>query len=175
MSRRAQTAVAVTLLAGALGACARPASAPRVTTPAGPAAPATVTHVVDGDTVDLELHGRIERARLLGVDTPETVKPDTPVQCFGPEASARTKALLPAGTRVGVQRDQEARDRYGRLLVYLWRRRDRMFVNHALVRDGFARTLSIAPNTAHRAELAAAAADARRRGAGLWARCPPSS
>lgn len=133
---------------------------------------AVVTHVVDGDTVDLRFSGdRTERARLLGIDTPETVKPNTPVQCFGPEASARTKALLPDGTQVVVQRDAEARDRYGRLLVYLWRQRDGMFVNGSLVTDGYARTLSIEPNTAHRADLASRAAAADARDIGLWGAC----
>jgi micrococcal nuclease len=133
-----------------------------------------VVHVVDGDTVDVEFpHGPRERVRLLGVDTPETVKPHTPVQCFGPEASDRTKALLPTGTAVVVQRDREARDRYGRLLVYLWRRTDGLFVNRSLVADGYARTLSIAPNTAHRADLGAAAAAASAHRQGLWGRCGP--
>jgi micrococcal nuclease len=134
---------------------------------------ATVTHVVDGDTVDLQIAGTTERVRLLGIDTPETVKPDTPVQCFGPEASARTKALLPDGTAVLVQRDAEARDRYGRLLGYVWRRADGRFVNADLVSGGYARILSITPNTAHRAELARLAGEARTAGRGLWASCPP--
>lgn len=153
--------------------CTRPAR-PSVTTVPGTSVrgvAATVTHVVDGDTVDLTLPGGNERARLLGIDTPETVKPDAPVECFGPEASARTKALLPERTEVVVQRDEEARDRYGRLLVYLWRRDDGLFVNRTLVVDGYARTLSIAPNRAHAGDLAAAAAEARRRGAGLWGAC----
>ena len=133
---------------------------------------AAVTHVVDGDTVELAFAGgRLERARLLGVDTPETVKPDAPVQCYGPEASARTKDLLAPGTVVLVQRDAEARDRYGRLLVYLWRQSDGLFVNASLVGDGYARTLSIAPNTAHRVDLSAAAANARTVGVGLWGNC----
>ncbi len=156
-------------------ACTRPARPVVVTVPGTSArgVVATVSHVVDGDTVDLTLAGgATERARLLGIDTPETVKPDTPIECFGPEASGRTKALLPERTQVVVQRDQEARDRYGRLLVYLWRRDDGLFVNHALVADGYARTLSIAPNRAHAADLAAAAAAARASGAGLWAACP---
>jgi len=140
---------------------------------AGPALPATVTATVDGDTVDLRFaDGHTDRARLLGVDTPETVHPDRPVDCFGPEASAQTDALLPAGTPVLVQRDAEARDRYGRLLVYLWRKDDGLFVNASLVADGYARTLSIAPNDAHRVELSAAAAEARTAGRGLWGRCP---
>lgn len=135
-------------------------------------AAATVTEVVDGDTVDLRFAGgRQERARLLGVDTPETVKPNTPVECFGPEASAHTKEVLAPGTDVLVQRDTEARDRYGRLLVYLWRRADGLFVNADLVAGGFARTLSIEPNTAHRRDLAAAASAATAAGTGLWGAC----
>lgn len=180
MVHRAPTSAIATLVAALalllvpLG-CSHPRTPKAVTTPDGPAAPATVTHVVDGDTVDLRLPGGgTERARLLGIDTPETVKPNTPVQCFGPEASARTKALLPPGTAVGIQRDREARDRYGRLLVYVWRARDGLFVNRALVADGFARTLSIEPNTAHRADLAASAATARQQHRGLWSSCPPS-
>lgn len=162
---------ALLLLAG----CARPTRPGTAPIPGqgAPGVQATVTHVVDGDTVDLHFdRGPVERARLLGVDTPETVKPNTPVQCYGPEASARTKALLEPGTEVLVQRDREARDRYGRLLVYLWRRTDGLFVNRALVADGFARTLSIAPNTAHRPDLAAAATAAAAGGSGLWGHCP---
>ena len=68
----------------------------RQSEPAHPAR-ATVERVVDGDTVDLRFASGRERVRLLGIDTPETVKPNTPVQCFGPEASARAKALLPHG------------------------------------------------------------------------------
>lgn len=156
-----------------LAACDRPAPPPATPLADGTAArPGRVVHVVDGDTVDLRLDGHRERARLLGIDTPETVKPHTPVQCYGPEASARTKALLPEGTPVLVQRDREARDRYGRLLVYLWRSADRLFVNESLLRDGYARVLSIAPNTTRRAQLGAAAAQARGQHRGLWGTCP---
>jgi micrococcal nuclease len=134
---------------------------------------ATVVRVVDGDTVDLRLGRGTERARLLGIDTPETVKPGAPVDCYGPEASARTKALLPKGTEVRLTRDEEARDRYGRLLVYVALEADGTFVNRLLLEEGFARPLSIAPNDAHRAELAAASAEAQQAGRGLWGACPP--
>lgn len=137
-----------------------------------PPGTATVVRVVDGDTVDLDLGRRAETARLLGVDTPETVDPSAPVGCFGPEASARTKELLPDGTVVRLERDVEARDRYGRLLVYLVRVRDDLFVNRALLADGFARPLPIAPNDAHRAELARASSEARTARRGLWGACP---
>ena len=66
---------------------------------------ATVVRVVDGDTIDVTVDGTEERVRLIGIDTPETVKPNTPVECFGPEASAHTKELLPAGTPVYLERD----------------------------------------------------------------------
>ena len=136
-----------------------------------PPGTATVDHVVDGDTVEVTLGRRTETVRLLGIDTPETVKPGAPVDCFGPEASARTKDLLPAGTEVRLTRDVELRDRYDRLLAYVARASDDLFVNRALVADGYARTLAIAPNDAHRAELAAAERDARAAGRGLWGAC----
>ncbi len=105
-----------------------------------------------------------ERVRLIGIDTPETVKPDTPVQCWGPQASAHMKHLLTPGTAVRVARDAEPRDKYGRLLLYIWRVRDGLFVNLDLAADGFARILSIEPNTAHEADLAAAVAAGPRLG-----------
>ncbi|MBK6855184.1 MAG: thermonuclease family protein [Microthrixaceae bacterium] len=133
---------------------------------------AMVDRVTDGDTLTLSFSGAgVERVRLLGIDTPETVKPNSPVECFGPEASARTKHLLPPGTEVLVQRDTEARDRYGRLLVYLWRRADGLFINETLLADGYATILSITPNIAHRPDLARTEQSARRRQLGLWGAC----
>lgn len=140
--------------------------------PAPPPGRAVVTHVVDGDTVEVRIAGRTETVRLLGIDTPETVAPGQPVDCFGPEASERTKALLPPGTAIDVQRDEEARDRFGRLLGYVTRVEDGLLVNRALVADGYARVLSIEPNTALRGDLAVAQAEARRSGRGLWSACP---
>jgi micrococcal nuclease len=136
-----------------------------------PAGRAEVVRVVDGDTVVLRLWGGEEHVRLIGVDTPETVKPDAPVECYGPEASAHLHDLLPVGTEVRVARDAEARDRYGRLLLYLWLVDGGEFVNLSIVRGGFGEPLAIAPNTAHERELAAAAAEARAAGRGLWGRC----
>lgn len=155
--------LAVLLAVDLLTGCGRGADAPPGT--------GTVVHVIDGDTVEVALETRTETVRLLGIDTPETVKPGAPVDCFGPEASARTKALLPEGTEVRLTRDVEVRDRYDRLLAYVQRTRDQLAVNRSLVTDGFARTLSIAPNDAHRAELAAAERAARRAGKGLWGAC----
>src|SRR5439155_22738668 len=139
---------------------------------AGPGG-ATAERLVDGDTIVVHLGGRRERVRLIGIDTPESVKPDTPVQCFALEASGRTKALLPKGTPVRLVRDVEARDRYRRLLAYVYRVRDGLFVNLALVREGYASPYTFPPNVAHTSEFVAAAAEARTVGRGLWSRCPP--
>lgn len=132
---------------------------------------ATVERVVDGDTVVLDIDGRRERVRLIGIDTPETKKPDTPVQCYGPEASARTEQLLPEGTPVLLQRDLEARDDFDRLLGYVFLT-DGTFVNLDLVENGFARPLRIEPNTAYAQQFADAARAAEAAGLGLWGACP---
>ena len=142
--------------------------------PADEAAPpgtAVVTRVVDGDTLRVRLGRADERVRLIGVDTPESVKPGTPVECFAKEAAAHTGELVPPGTAVRLVRDTEARDRYGRLLAYVYRAHDGRFVNLALAEDGFAAPLTIPPNVAHAEEFAAAAGRARLAGRGLWARC----
>ncbi|MFM8902353.1 MAG: thermonuclease family protein, partial [Actinomycetota bacterium] len=76
--------------------------------------------VVDGDTLVVSVQNQIETVRLIGVDTPETVHPTKGVECFGPEASQFTKSTLKIGTIVRLARDDEPRDRYQRLLVYLF-------------------------------------------------------
>lgn len=137
----------------------------------GPAsAYAFVTRVVDGDTIEARIGDRIEDVRYIGVDTPETVKPDTPVQCFGPRASAFNHRLVER-RRVRLDFGVERRDVYGRLLAYV-HLGDR-FVNAMLVRRGLARSLTIPPNDRfaplfQRLELGAA-----RAGTGLWGACPP--
>jgi micrococcal nuclease len=136
---------------------------------AGPtSATAVVTRVVDGDTIEARIGGGVEDVRLIGVDTPETVKPGTPVQCFGRRASDFTHRAL-EGRRVRLVFGAERRDVYGRLLAYVYLG-DRFF-NPILVRRGLARTLTIPPNDRfaprfERLELAAA-----RAGRGLWGAC----
>jgi micrococcal nuclease len=132
---------------------------------------ATVLDVTDGDTIRVQVEGQRETVRLIGIDTPETKDPDEPVQCFGPEASAATQALLPRRTPVRLVRDVEPRDQYGRLLAYVYLT-DGTFVNLDLARRGLADVLSIAPNTAHAPELRAAVDEARAAGRGLWGACP---
>lgn len=130
-----------------------------------------VEKVVDGDTIEVTHAGRKEKVRLLGIDTPETKDPRKPVQCFGREASAHTAELLPPGTEVRLVHDVERRDRYDRVLAYVYRASDGLFVNLALARDGYADLLTYPPNVAHTTELSAAVAEARREQRGLWQAC----
>lgn len=131
----------------------------------------SVKRVIDGDTVVIRINGVDERVRLIGVDTPETKDPRKPVQCFGEEASAFTKSLLPEGTPLRLERDVEERDRFGRLLAYVYRLDDDLFVNRELVARGYAMPLTIAPNVTHADEFVALAAAARDAGLGLWGAC----
>ena len=132
---------------------------------------ATVVYVTDGDTIGVEIDGVEERVRLIGIDTPETKKPDTPVECFGPEATAFTKSLLPEGTALHLERDAEARDVYGRLLAYVYRSDDGLFVNMEIIGQGYALPLTIPPNVAHADQFVAAARTAEATDLGLWAGC----
>jgi micrococcal nuclease len=136
-----------------------------------PAGAAVVVRVVDGDTLVVDVGGHEEDVRLIGIDTPETVAPERPVECFGAEASERLAELLPAGTAVRLERDVEPRDRYDRLLAYVFRSDDGLFVNLAQVEGGFAEAMEYPPNTARRPELDAAERSARAAGAGLWGTC----
>lgn len=135
---------------------------------------AHVVRVVDGDTIVVRLAGAgeaEEKVRLIGIDTPETADPRATVECFGQDASRRTAALLPPGTAVRLVRDVEARDRYSRLLAYVYRASDGLFVNLALVAEGYAAVATYPPNVAHVEEFAAAARRAQEGGRGLWGRC----
>src|SRR3954469_4520379 len=138
--------------------------------PAGQDEDGTVTRVVDGDTIHVAMGGRDETVRYIGIDTPESVKPGTPVECFAKAASAANHRLVD-GRHVRLDYDAEQRDRYGRLLAYVYRRDDGAFVNAALVRDGYARTLTIPPNVRFADRFSDLARDARERGAGLWRAC----
>jgi len=139
---------------------------------AGGTAAARLERVIDGDTVVARVAEREERIRFIGIDTPETVKPNTPVQCYGPQAhDLNTRLLGTPGTPLTLRFDRELRDRYGRLLAYVYRARDGLFVNARLVAAGAARTLEIAPNTAYAASLGALQRRAQAAARGLWGAC----
>jgi micrococcal nuclease len=131
-------------------------------------ATAEVVRVVDGDTIEARIGGVVEDVRLIGVDTPETVKPGTPVQCFGLTASHFTKRQL-EGRRVRLVFGVERRDVYGRLLAYAYLG-DRFF-NPILVRHGLARSLTIPPNDRFAGRFRRLELGAARAGRGLWGAC----
>lgn len=161
--------VLIVLIAGALGYRSLPGIGEAETGPgSGQSGSARVERVVDGDTVILA--AGLGSSRLVGVDTPETVKPDAPVQCFGPQASAFTKRVLGTAGTVRYRVAREAVDDYGRSLVYLWLL-DGRFFNAMLVRLGYARPLPFPPNTRYAPLLQRLAQEAARRGRGLWGRC----
>ena len=133
---------------------------------------ARVTKVVDGDTIVVDTGGRELRVRMIGFDTPESVDPRRPVECFGKEASRHLAELAPPGTDVRLERDAEQEDRYGRTLAYVYRASDGVFLNERMLIDGYANVLSIAPNVAHAEQFRAAEREARAAGRGLWTACP---
>ena len=132
---------------------------------------AVVVRVVDGDTVIVEVGGVEESVRLIGIDTPESVARDRPNECFVREASQRLAELLPPGTVVRLTRDIEPRDVYDRLLAYVQRQPDGLFVNAAQVGDGYAIAKDYPPNTTYRADLEQAERAARAAGRGMWPSC----
>jgi len=134
----------------------------------GETAAARVTRVVDGDTVEVDYGGETETVRYIGVDTPESVKPDTPVQCYALAASHFNERLV-EGERVRLDFDAERRDVYGRLLAYV--HRGDTFVNAELVRRGYARTLTIEPNDRFAGLLDRLEQAAANAGRGLWGTC----
>ncbi len=139
---------------------------------AGTAGEATLVRVVDGDTVVVDLDGAEERIRLIGIDTPESVDPNRPVECFGPEASAYMAELLPPETRILLELDVEARDRYGRLLAYIYRADDGLFINAEMVAAGYASVYTFPPNVTYVDTFRTAERAAREGGLGLWTGCP---
>ncbi|MDE5416040.1 thermonuclease family protein [Alkalihalobacterium chitinilyticum] len=130
--------------------------------------PAHVVRVVDGDTVIVKLsNGQEERVRLLLVDTPESVHPNKPVQPFGPESSQLAKDMMPVGEKVYLEMDVGERDRYGRLLAYVWVG-DKMF-NELLLEKGLARVAYVfAPNTRHVDRFYEIQKKAQQQAIGIW-------
>jgi micrococcal nuclease len=169
--RRTVLCIAVLTTACRPGSTAAPPSSDLEPAPTALQTNASVARIVDGDTIDVTIGGRRERVRLIGIDTPETKKPNTPVQCYGPEATEFTKSLLAVDAPLHLERDVVARDDYGRMLAYVYLVGDGTFVNMKIISNGYARPLTIAPNVAHADEFVQAARAAEADNIGLWARC----
>lgn len=140
---------------------------------------AEVTRVVDGDTIEVVVTGRshgpaagragvgeVYKVRLIGIDTPESVKPGSPVECFGKEASAAAAALL-EGEEVTLVKDVEETDAYDRLLRYVYLGEE--MVNARLVLNGYASAYTYPPNIRHSELFVDLQRRAREASAGLWA------
>jgi endonuclease YncB( thermonuclease family) len=128
---------------------------------------AKVQRVVDGDTFVATVNGRRERVRVIGVDTPESVDPNRPDEPFGEEASDFAKHYLD-GETVRMAGDVEPRDRYGRMLAYVWLA-DGTFWNALLAAEGYAQQLTIPPNVTYADLFRRLVGEARRESRGLWA------
>ena len=159
-------AVAVALCAAA---CSAGVSAD--TAPGTLHGPYPVTRVVDGDTVRVDRGGDEIVVRLIGLDTPETVAPDRPVECFGPEASARTKELLDGG-QVWLEYDEASglTDKYDRTLAYVWLDQQTM-LNELLIAEGYAEEVTYTDGYAHQRDFQDAERAAQSSGLGLWGAC----
>jgi len=145
-----------------------PGATDSATAPAGGRESARVIRVIDGDTILVDLNGRQERVRYIGVDTPETVAPDRPPGCFGQEASRANKDLV-EGKVVQMERDVSERDRFDRLLRYVYV--DGAFVNEELIRQGYGTVVTFPPDVRENGRFRALEREARETGRGLWAAC----
>jgi endonuclease YncB( thermonuclease family) len=133
----------------------------------------SVSHFVDGDTIAVSMNGKDEKVRFIGVDTPETHKPNTPVQCYGPAAAAFTKSTI-GGNKVRLEADplDTDRDRYGRLLRYVYLP-DGTLVNEQLIRLGYGFYYPYFPFS-KKAQFAADQQAAITAHKGLWGNCSPT-
>jgi micrococcal nuclease len=127
---------------------------------------AEVVKVVDGDTIDVTISGKEYRLRYILVDTPETKKPGTPVQPYGPEASEANRKMVENQT-VYLEKDVSENDRYGRLLRYVYLEDGRM-VNEELLRLGMARVATFPPDVKYVDRFLVVQKQAQQAGTGLW-------
>ena len=170
---RSCVALAVAASALVLVACGRiavPAAREASFAPPAGAVQALVVRIVDGDTIVVRLDGRQERVRYIGVNTPESVDPRRPVQCFGKDAAERNRALV-EGQTVWLEKDVSDADQYGRLLRYVYTT-DGQLVNATLIDEGYARVVTFPPDVRHVDRLHALEREARGAGCGLWGSCP---
>lgn len=130
-----------------------------------------VVRVVDGDTVVVRVANKDLTVRAIGVNAPESVKKNSPVECFGKEASSYMKALLPKGRIVSLTLDKQRFDKYGRTLAYI-ALADGTDVQRQLLSQGYASTMKIAPNTSRAKEFEKLQRTAKAAKAGMWGVCP---
>ena len=154
----------VLLLASSVVGC----QAPTEDTTANAITEAKVIRVIDGDTIEVNIGGSIYKVRYIGIDTPETVHPSKPVECFGKEASGKNRELV-EGKIVRLEKDVSETDRYERLLRYVWV--DDIFVNDYLVRQGYAYAYTYPPDVKYAEQFAQAQREAEENNRGLWAVC----
>lgn len=131
----------------------------------------SVKSVIDGDTITTMVDGKHMSIRLIGIDTPESSTSTRPEECGGEEASQFLRNILPEGTPILLTRDQELLDPYDRLLAYVFRESDGLFVNLAIAKYGMASELSFPPNTRYASHIRKAVTAARTSGAGVWSLC----
>ncbi|MFA7308487.1 MAG: thermonuclease family protein [Patescibacteria group bacterium] len=127
-----------------------------------------VVLVVDGDTLIAHINGKDEKIRLIGINTPETVDPRKPVECFGQEASKHAKEIL-TGTQIALEPDptQDSRDKYGRLLRYVYLPDGTLF-NQLMVEEGYAYEYTYQTPYQYQAQFKEAQSDAKSNNRGLW-------
>ena len=130
-----------------------------------------VVHVVDGDTIHVQCGARVEKVRYIGIDAPEIHHPIWGAEPGGREAAALNRRLV-GGRHVRLELDVRTRDRYGRLLAYVWV--DDLMVNAELVRLGYAQVMTVRPNVRHQALFVKLQREARAAGRGLWAASSPT-
>lgn len=126
-----------------------------------------VLRVIDGDTIIVDKDGEQTRVRLIGVDTPETVKPNTPVQPYGKAASNYTKQHL-TNQNVRLEYDREEKDRYGRTLAYVWLGNE--MYNEKIVKEGLARAKFYRPNDKYQIRIEQAQKEAQKQQKNIWER-----
>jgi micrococcal nuclease len=139
---------------------------------------AHVVKVVDGDTIDVVVTGSsvVQKVRYIGIDTPETVSPKKPIQCFGREASNKNKELV-SDKDIYMIKDVSETDRYGRLLRYVYipngnTTNSAVFVNDYLVKEGYAHAATFPPDVAYQELFKKSEEIARQQNKGLWSACP---
>ena len=176
MAKRRSLQVLIVVLVMAIGSFVFTATSqqtPTVTTTTPLPGFYRIDHFVDGDTIAVQMNGKAEEVRFIGIDTPETHKPNTPVQCYGPEASDFTKHAI-GNQPVRLEADPlgDNRDRYGRLLRYIYLP-DGTLLNEELIQKGYAFAYISFPFS-KKAAFSADAQAAQTAKLGLWGTCTPT-